>query len=206
MSQLEVDRERVIQTLCSHFANDNLTTQELEVRFEHAYKAATPAELHALVAGLPALPADMAPPAPFYTTASPATAPPEEKRHTVIMSNVRKKGTWTPARDNKVFCLMGSAKFDLRDARVLGGETRFDLSVIMGEVELIVPPGMRVECDGTAFMGEFDDQHNAGLAPADAPLIRVTGSALMGAVRIKTRLPGESALAAWRRRMLEGAR
>ena len=39
-------------------------------------------------------------------------------------------------------------------------------------------------------MGEFDDQHSAGLAPPDAPLIRVTGSALMGAVRIKMRLPG----------------
>jgi hypothetical protein len=206
MSQLEVDRERVIQTLCSHFANDNLTTQELEARFEHAYTAATPAELHALVAGLPALPPEMAPPAPFYVTAPAATTPPGEKRHTVIMSNVRKRGTWTPARDNKVFCLMGSAKFDLRDARVMSGETRFDLSVIMGEVELIVPPGLRVECDGSAFMGEFDDQHSAGLAAPDAPLIRVTGLALMGAVRIKTRLPGESALAAWRRRMLEGAR
>jgi hypothetical protein len=203
MSQLEIDRERVIQTLCSHFANDHLTTQELEVRFEHAYKAATPAELHALVAGLPALPADAAPPAPLYAAAPPSAIGADEKRHTVIMSSVRKKGAWTPARTNRVFCLMGNAKLDLREARVMNGETQFDLRVIMGEVELIVPPGLRVECDGSAFMGEFDDQHSASLAAPDAPLIRVTGSALMGAVRIKTRLPGESALAAWRRRMLE---
>jgi Domain of unknown function (DUF1707)/Cell wall-active antibiotics response 4TMS YvqF len=204
MSQLELDRERVIQTLCSHFAHDNLTTQELEVRFEHAYKAATPAELHALVAGLPALPPEFAPSAPLYAVAPSGTVPTDEKRHTVIMSNVKKKGTWTPARNNKVFCLMGSAKLDLREARITNGETLFDLNVIMGEVELIVPPGLRVECDGSAFMGEFEDVHSADLAPADAPIIRVTGSALMGAVRIKTRLPGESALAAWRRRMLQG--
>ena len=64
MPEIEVDREQVIQTLCAHFAHDNLSSQELELRFEHAYKAGTSAELRALVAGLPALPADEAPPAP----------------------------------------------------------------------------------------------------------------------------------------------
>jgi hypothetical protein len=101
---------------------------------------------------------------------------------------------------------MGNAKFDLRDGLMLHGETHFELNVVMGEVELIVPPGLRVECDGFALMGEFDDAHSEGLAPPDAPVIRVTGSAVMGTVRIKTRLPGESALAAWRRRRLEGSR
>ena len=32
MDSLEVDHERTIQQLCTHFANDNLTTQELERR------------------------------------------------------------------------------------------------------------------------------------------------------------------------------
>jgi len=131
---------------------------------------------------------------------------PAEKRHLVVMSTVRKTGQWTPARHNKVTCVMGNAKFDLRDALMLHGETHFELNVVMGEVELIVPPGLRVECDGFALMSEFDDAHSEGLAPPDAPVIRVTGSAVMGAVRIKTRLPGESALAAWRRRLVEGSR
>src|ERR1035437_9551565 len=55
MSEIEIDRERVIQTLCLHFANDNLSTQELELRLGYADKAGTSAELGALVAGLPAL-------------------------------------------------------------------------------------------------------------------------------------------------------
>jgi hypothetical protein len=206
MSEIELERERVIQTLCAHFAHDNLSTQELELRFEHAYKAGTSAELRALVAGLPALPPDVAPQAPLYGVAPAGRPDPEEKRHLVVMSNVRKKGQWTPARRNKVTCLMGSAKFDLREALVLNGETHFELNVIMGEVELIVPPGLRVECDGFAFMGEFDDAHSEGLAPATAPVIRVTGSVIMGAARIKTRLPGESALAAWRRPLIDGGR
>ena len=205
MSDIELDRERVIQTLCAHFANDNLSTQELELRFEHAYKAGTSAELRALVAGLPALAADAAPPMPLYSLAPDGRPDPAEKRHLVVMSAVRKKGSWTPARHNKVTCVMGNAKFDLREALILNGETHFELAVVMGEVEFIVPPGLRVECDGFAFMGEFDDAHNEELAPPNAPLIRVTGSVVMGAARIKTRLPGESALDAWRRRLTGGS-
>ncbi len=202
MSEIEIEREHVIETLCAQFAHDNLSTQELEARFEHAYKAGTSAELRALVAGLPALPVEAGPPTPLYGMVPSGRAEPEEKRHLVIMSNVRKKGQWTPARRNKVTCVMGAAKFDLREALILHGETHFELSVLMGEVELIVPPGLRVECDGFALMGEFDDAHGEGLASPDAPVIRVTGSVVMGAARIKTRLPGESALEAWRRRMI----
>jgi hypothetical protein len=206
MSDIELDRERVIQALCAHFAHDNLSTQELELRFEHAYKAGTSSELRALVAGLPPLPPEAGPVAPLYSTASRGRPEQGEKRHVALMASVRKTGQWTPARHNKVICIMGNAKFDLREALILDGETHFEINVVMGEVELIVPPGLRVECDGFAFMGEFDDAHGEGLAAPDAAVIRLTGSVIMGAARIKTRLPGESALAAWRRRRFEGSR
>lgn len=206
MPEIEADREQVIQTLCAHFANDNLTTQELELRFEHAYKAQTSAELRALVAGLPALPAGMMPSTPLYGVAARGQSEPDEKRHLVLMSNVRKRGQWTPARDTKVTCVMGSATFDLREASLLEGVTHIDVKVLMGEVELIVPPGLRVETDGFAIMGEFDDAHSADLAAPNAPVIRVTGTVIMGAARIKTRLPGESGLQAWRRKLIEGSR
>jgi hypothetical protein len=203
MSELEIDRERVIQTLCTQFAHDNLSTEELEARCETAYKAGTSAELRALVAGLPVIPPEEAGGTPLYGVAPSGRPEGDDKQHLVVMSNVKKKGQWTPARNNRVVAVMGSAKFDLREALLLHGETHFDLHVVMGEVELIVPPGLRIECDGWAFMGEFDDSHGEGLATANAPVIRVTGSVVMGAVRIKTRLPGESSLEAWRRRRLE---
>jgi hypothetical protein len=203
---MEANRERVIQTLCSHFAYDHLDTQELELRFEHAYKASTSAELVALVAGLPPLPSETGAPAPLYAVAPTGRPEPVEKRHLVFMSTVRKKGQWTPARVNSVTCIMGNAKFDLREAMLLHGDTTFEINVVMGEVELIVPPGLRVEADGFAFMGEFDDSHSAEHAAPNSPVVRVTGSVFMGAARIKTRLPGESALAAWKRRRLEEGR
>ncbi len=42
---LELERERAVRVLASHFAQDHLTTQELEVRFEQVYQAASTAEL-----------------------------------------------------------------------------------------------------------------------------------------------------------------
>src|SRR6202165_2621479 len=102
MPELELERDRVIQTLCAQYANDNLTTQELEARFDLAYKAASTADLDALLANLPALP----PPAsarstrstrpvpistPFYHVSPPGEAP-NEKRMLAVMSEIRKVG------------------------------------------------------------------------------------------------------------------
>ena len=41
--------------LSAHYAEDHLTTQELEERFDRAYRAASAADLLAVVARLPAL-------------------------------------------------------------------------------------------------------------------------------------------------------
>jgi hypothetical protein len=62
-----------------------------------------------------------------------------------------------------------------------------------------------VECDGSAIMGAFDDQHTASDEDG-APRVRIKGMAVMASVEVKTRLPGERALAAWRRRALGSGR
>jgi len=205
MSGFELDRERVIQSLCAHYASDHLSTQELEVRFDRAYKAQTMAELHALVAALPALPSSVAPPAPLYGVAGPGDTQEPERRHLVLMSELKKRGTWTPARVTRVRCVMGAAVFDLREAHLAPGVTEFDVSCVMGEVKFFVPPGVIVECEGNAIMGAFDDSHSHFGEPG-APRVRIKGMAFMGNVIVKTRLPGESALDAWRRRLLRDPR
>ncbi len=201
MSGLELDRERVIQALCAHFAADNLSTQELEVRFDRAYQAVSLTELQSLLATLPELPATSAPPAPLYLSARASEALEGERRHLVLLSELKKRGVWTPARRTTIRTIMGAALIDLREARLAPGVTEFDVEVFMGEVKFLLPPGVNVECDGSAIMGSFDDQHASAGDPR-APRVRIKGSAVMGSVQVKTRLPGESALASWRRRML----
>lgn len=205
MAEIELDRERVIQTLCAQYANDNLSTQELELRFDRAYQATTSAELQGLVAGLPMLPASALALPSVNTPAPSMYAPPieQERRRLVIMSEYKAKGDWRPARRTVVKTVMGSVTFDLRTAVLAEGVTEFDISAIMGEVKFIVPPWVRVEADGMAIMGSFDHQHTSSQDP-HAPVIRITGSAIMGSVVVKTRLPGESALEAWRRQIRSG--
>jgi hypothetical protein len=204
---LGVERERTIQALCAQYANDNLTTQELEARFDLAYKAESAADLQALLANLPQLAFPAAGPlirgsTPLYGVAAMADVP-TERRTLAVMSEVKKVGEWIPARRNVVHAIMGSAELDLREALLSQGEIEIVASAIMGEVKVIVPPGIRVECDGTAIMGEFTELHSASGEDPSAPLVRIHGMALMGSVSVTTRLPGESSMAAWRRRMRE---
>ena len=218
MSTLELDRERVIQALCSHYANDQLSTQELEARFDRAYKATSTPELQQLVAGLPALAPALAATARGMPGAPPvlegglseqvarrAIRPPaEEKRHFVMMSEYKRRGEWTPPRRTVLRVVMASALIDLREATFADHEVEIEIFTMMGEVKIIVPPWIRVEADGTAFMGEFDQQHSAGM-DQDSPVVHITGTAFMGSVVVKTRLPGESAIEAWRRRLRDGS-
>jgi len=64
----------------------------------------------------------------------------------------------------------------------------------MGGVEILVPPGVRVETSGIGVMGGFESFSQSG-DPA-APLLRISGFALMGGVEIAQRLVGESKRAA----------
>ena len=53
---IEVTRERVVQALCAHYAQDRLTMEELESRLARAQRASSQLQLASLVTDLPALP------------------------------------------------------------------------------------------------------------------------------------------------------
>jgi hypothetical protein len=205
---LESDRERIVEQLSAHYAEDHLSTQDLESRFERAYRATTQDELRQVLSGLPALAAPVRVPAP--RPSKPARQEPAsaqgERRYLAIMSNLRKQGNWTPSRITNVKAVMASVQIDLRDATFVDSEIEFDVMALMTEVKIIVPPGVRVEVDGFAFMGEFSDKHDVMATDPDAPLVRINGSAVMATVVVETRLPGESKLAAKRRERLQRGR
>lgn len=203
---LETERERIVEQLSAHFAADNLTTQELEERFERAYRARTPDELREAAAGLPALANAPQPPTPRPSVPAPQRAVGMGRpRYAAFMSKFRKQGDWTPSRTTSLVAIMSEARLDLRDATFVDSEIRFDVTAVMADVRIILPPGVTVDCDGSAIMGEFSGQQDATQLDPDAPRIVVKGVAIMGKVLVETRLPGESRLAAWRRsRRLRG--
>lgn len=206
MKPLDSDREYAVQLLSAHYANGSLTTKELEARFERVYEAEDTGALHTLVSGLPALPSALGEPLGMWAPA-PASAPQPEKRMLALMSEIKRRGEWTPARRNVIRVFMGKATIDLREAHLAPGvDTEFEVFICMAEVLFILPPGIAVECEGMPIMASFDDSGALGGSAPDAPRIRITGTAIMGAVKIRTRLPGESALAAWRRQRTDRKR
>jgi hypothetical protein len=190
---LEHARERTIRELCDHFAADHISDTELERRLDVATRATALAELGTLTGDLPALAAGT--PA-LASRPGVAMARPQDVRESqtficVMSGNVR-KGHWTPARDTNVLAVMGGCELDFRDAAMPAGLTQVNIFAMMGGVQITVPPGVRVEMNGFAFMGGFDHSIMAPPpADPDAPVLRVNGFAFMGGVDVHTLNPGE---------------
>lgn len=195
-------REKTIQLLIDSFASDRLTVEDYESRLDLVNKATEITALEKIVEDLPSATGPGVPataPAPLATPARLENIR-ESQFLAAVMGGVERKGGWTPARKTWLLSLMGGAVLDFREAHLAPGVTEVELFVMMGGVEIIVPPGVAVDSSGIAIMGAFE--HGPGAAPglpADAPVIRIGGFALMGGVEVHVRMPGESARDAKRR-------
>ena len=103
-----------------------------------------------------------------------------------IMSETRRVGLWQVPTRFSASVLMGSVRIDLREAELTGPVTTIEVRGLMGEAKIIVPQTCRVECLGSPIMGEFTlkEHGSTDYLPADAPLVRVTGSIVMGSVEV----------------------
>jgi hypothetical protein len=210
----DAERQRTIDSLCEAFANDEIEVEEFERRVATAHRASTAQDLRRLLddlpsGRLPAKPVDASAPVPAsdYTGHVPRRHPGDvrEWAFTVgIMGGMSRQGYWVPAAHNVAIGVMGGCSLDFREAAFPPGETELHVLAFWGGIEIIVPPWLRVEVSGIGLMGGFDHAQNAA-PPADpnAPVLRISGVAIMGGVGIETRLPGESAKDA-RRRVKEG--
>jgi hypothetical protein len=192
---LEGARERVVHALGVHFANDDLTLDELERRLSLAFQATTPAALEPLLADLPSLSANPLPVARAPVAPGGVGVPERGVLVAVMGANVR-KGSWLVPRYLKVITLMGGVELDLRQARLAPGVTEIEVLAVMGGVEIIVPPGVRVELMGVAIMGGFETSgvDERALDPGQ-PILRLTGLAFMAGVEAKLKRPSSKALA-----------
>jgi hypothetical protein len=201
-------REAVIRQLAMHFAVDNLTAEQLEQRIDQAHAATSLEVLRGLVADLPV----MADPPGVPAAASSddgfsrvrAEQVPGRQLVAGIMGGAERKGIWTPPGELTAIAAMGGVVLDFRQARFGPGVTVVHALALMGGVEIIVPPGIQVETNGLGLMGGFASAGDVTVQPrSDAPVLRVGGLALMGAVEIEVRRVGEGASDARRRRRLE---
>jgi hypothetical protein len=191
-------RERVIAALQEHFAHDALDVDEFERRVTLAHTSESAAEIEELLADLPAL-ANALVPTPKAALVPAADVVPTQTIYT-LMGTTERRGSWVVPRRMRVRATMGTAVLDFRDARLPAGAVDVDIRALMSSAEIIVPPGLAVETDGSAIMGTFEHVDRAPAHPdPDAPVLRIHGLALMGTVEVKMRLPGETERDAHRR-------
>lgn len=136
-------------------------------------------------------------PPPFDDKAPtmPAPAPnqmlvPEElippvRGFTAFLSSQVRAGDWILPRLFRAVSFLGNAKIDLTGARLGAGVSRIELMVILGSVTILVPPDVRIQCDGDAIIGSFDvrGQQWSTSAPG-APTVHVTGTSFLGSVEV----------------------
>lgn len=189
---LEQARTEVGRILSDHFAEDRIDVDEFERRLELTFKATTVEGVRAQLEGLSdgstapaAQPVDGEEP-PVLLDQRPAS---RSKTFIAVMSGVARRGAWRVPSTLNVIAVMGGIELDLRRGRLDPGITNINVLAVMGGVEITVPPHVRVETDGMAFMGAFEDRGaERGLARLDAPVVRVTGLALMAGVEVRVKV------------------
>lgn len=197
---LAAKREQIIQSLIRSFAADRLAVEDFEGRLDMAHRATDEASLDALVADLPSEREDAPVPAAAPRPAPPPATVRERQTLAACLGGVERKGVWTPARKTTAVAVLGGLDLDFREAELGPGVTEVNIFAFCGGADIIVPPGITVDSDGIAILGGWG--HGPGRVPAaapDAPVLRITGFAMMGGVDIKVRYPGESARDAKRR-------
>ena len=209
---LEVDeaRERAIDLLSECFARDMLSVEDFERRVGVAHAAGSMAELGEAIEGLGSEgltapeKAGLPGKAPLTAPAAAASEVRATDRAVAVFGETKRAGQWVPARRNTVAAVMGSARIDLREARLGPGPTTITAVAFMGSIEILVPPGLHVQCAGSAVFGSFEgrDSSPAPVRPGQS-MVRVDGLSVFGAVEIETRHVGESRKEAKRRRRLE---
>ena len=196
-------REATIEQLSESFARDELSLEEFESRLDRAYAANERDEFQYLVSDLRVAevrvraPEVQRAPAGPMENASLSTADrslaraPQTRAALAIFGNVERRGRWVVAPRSETLVVFGNAELDLRDAIVQQGITEISVKAIFGNVEIIVPPTLGVECHGASIFGNFETLERMPQVPDGTPTLRISGKAVFGNVEIRTQIRGQ---------------
>ena len=134
---------------------------------------------------------------------------PETATLVSVFGSSSRAGEWEPPDITRAFAVCGNATLDFTEALLPPGVTEVEAYALFSEVKIIVPEGLDVEVIGTGVLGDF--RQTSGMSGArkvlrrtlraargepaepdedpsdDAPLLRVSGVALLATVKVITR-------------------
>lgn len=204
------DRNSAAEALSRAFAQGQLDFREFDERTSTVWATTYRDELLPPLADLfpdparvldhplPAVRPDQAPtPPPRSMSLQQVTGEPGGDSFSLaVMGGTERAGGWLCAPTHTSVAIMGGTDLDLRQARLSARETVIYAVAVMGGIDIVVPEDVRIICDGVGIMGGFGvtDHKSVTLArediPADAPVIRLRGLGLMGAVEVTRKARG----------------
>jgi hypothetical protein len=123
-----------------------------------------------------------------------------------VLQSVTRLGAWDPPETMRLVSVLGNIVLDYRDADLPLGVTTVECEVYLGNIEIIVPPDVDIELEGSVFLGNVDAKDSAPekhleRLPRDAggdgepdpheddedewPVLVIDCSGLMGNVEVK---------------------
>ncbi len=201
-AELEALRQQLVERLTEAYANDEIELEEFEVRVERAEGSADQASLEEQLADLGGASAASTALTPGTSTALVLVEEVPEKRSLVtVFGSVTRNKRWTVPRRLRVVSIFGGTDLDFREARLAPGVTEIHVVSVMAGVQVLVPPDLPVEVDGTGILGAFEETGDVlDAGAASACRLRITGFALLSGVAVEQRLPGETSKQARKRR------
>lgn len=184
----DAERDTAAKHLQDAFADGQISMAEFDERSRALYAATYADELPGLVEDLSPVKRPDREASPSHTL---VTGESGGSAFTLsVMGGSERTGQWLMAPTHTSLTLMGGNALDLREARFAAHETTVNAVAIMGGIDIIVPEDVRVIDDGIGIMGGFGKEDHPSCTvsvadlPADAPVVRVRGFALMGGVGI----------------------
>jgi hypothetical protein len=178
----DADRDAAAAVINNALAEGRLTAEEHSGRLDAIYAAKTHADLATQLDDLPGQLAMTTP-----SAAPVGVARPRHGRIIAICAGATRKGPWHADAVIEILTVCGGVELDFRDATLPAGkEVILKATTILGGVEVIVPPEMRVVDNGIAILGGRDVTGNPGEASTpDAPVLRIEGACILGGVEVK---------------------
>jgi hypothetical protein len=191
-------KDRARTALADGYAEDLIDQDELDERLDAVERARTVADLEPLMIGL----TNGLTPSPARMALVPVSAATPE-RIAVLLGSLARNGAWEVSGRTRVRVVLGAAILDLRTATLPDGPIELDVSVVLGSLDVFVPPGWQIDTRCGAILASVEQDDSHAPAPRERRVLRVTGRAVLGSVAIHERLPGEGASDARRRRRRE---
>jgi hypothetical protein len=181
---MDLERQKVIDLLSEHFAQDNISMEELERRIADVYRASSVPALREITRDLPG-PGALTPRPVLHT---PDLYVPAQDHIYSIMASTKRRGAWRPARHLDVWSVMSDTHLDLTEAQLADGVTEIEVHAIMSSLKIVVPPGVRVVMQAGSFMADVtEDGTDPPAVGSGAPVLRVTGFVFMSDLKVRVR-------------------